>query len=37
MGLYSHELRKFVLHFLLNVCVVLHLGEQRFGGGEISW
>lgn len=33
----SHELRKFLLHFLLDVCIVLHLGEQRFGGGGISW
>lgn len=33
----SHQLGKFLLHFLLDVCVVLHLGEQRFGGGKISW
>lgn len=32
-----HELGKFFLHFLLDVGVVLHLGEQRFGGAEISW
>lgn len=33
----SHKLGKFLLHFLLDVCVVLHLGEQSFGGGKISW
>lgn len=28
---------KFFLHFLLDVGIVLHLGEQRLGGAEISW
>lgn len=33
----SHEVREFLFHFLLNVCIVFHLGKQRFGSSKISW